>query len=57
MAREYCSKCRKDTYHVRQNSGGEVAAKLLFGVITMGMSIGVTPTVYECTQCGNEKEK
>lgn len=57
MAREYCSKCEKHTYHVRQNSGGEVAAKLLVGFITMGMSIGATPTVYECTQCGSEKEK
>lgn len=57
MAHKYCSKCKKQTYHVRQNSGGEVITKVLFGIMSMGMSIGLTETIYECTKCGNEKEK
>lgn len=57
MTKDYCSNCKKETYHARQNSSGEVAAKLLLGVVTLGMSLGATPTIYECAKCGTEKEK
>ena len=53
---KYCSKCEQTTVHVRQNSGGEVATKAVLAFVTLGMSIGATPTMYECAKCGKETE-